>query len=456
MRKRVVCGCCLLLSSLNGCSTVGFGDLFTDYASQLTTVRQAVMDNNLSAAKQSLPTNSQSHSNYLLNQLEHARINDLNGSENTQNQYEAVYQQMQIIRQQAKVQLSSGLEQSNALLTNDSVIAYTPAPYEMSMVHSYKALNYVYQNDVEGALVEVRRANKVQVDALSENQGTIDDAVKAAQQQYPDMDALMKDVKNGFQNAFTFYLSGLLYESSKQYDDAYIDYKKALEINPENSYLQQTILRLAKRQGFNDDYAQLAKRFGDFKNSPTGQGEVIVLVEQGLVPKKQQFSLRLPIFTSRGDARFYSLALPVYKNTPYTAQFDKIELATQTLPLKPLVHIEALAAKTLQEQTPARVSRQVLRLVAKEKVRAELARSGGDVGNILANIYNLASEQADTRSWLTLPNQISVARSFISEGSHSLTLDAQRSVDFTVSKQGLTLIYLTSINNYFNSHVVQL
>jgi len=126
------------------------------------------------------------------------------------------------------------------------------------------------------------------------------------------------------------------------------------------------------------------------------------------------------------------------------------------LTLEPLVHLEALAAKTLEEQTPGRVSRQVLRLVAKEKVRAELARSGGDVGNILANIYNLASEQADTRSWLTLPNQINVARSFVGEGAHSLQLDAKRSIDFTVSKQGLTLIYLTSVNNYFNSHVIQL
>ena len=97
-----------------------------------------------------------------------------------------------------------------------------------------------------------------------------------------------------------------------------------------------------------------------------------------------------------------------------------------------------------------------MRLVAKEKVRAELARSAGDVGNILANIYNLASEQADTRSWLTLPNQISVARQSLDIGEHSLQVGTQAPINFTVSKQGLTLIYLTSVNNYFNYHVVQL
>jgi hypothetical protein len=94
--------------------------------------------------------------------------------------------------------------------------------------------------------------------------------------------------------------------------------------------------------------------------------------------------------------------------------------------------------------------------ITKEKVRAELARSAGDVGNILANIYNLASEQADTRSWLTLPNQIAVARQSLPAGEHILNIGNQPPISFTVSKQGLTLIYLTSINNYFNYHVVQL
>ncbi|MCQ8876953.1 adenine DNA methylase [Pseudoalteromonas shioyasakiensis] len=457
MKRRFIVGLSLILAGVSGCSTVGFGDLFTDYATQINPVRQAIRVNDISQAQQLLPNNNPSHSNYLLNQLEHARVNDLNNlNAGAQTNYEAIYQQMENIRQAAKVQVSSGLEQSNALLTNDSVIAYEPAPYEMSMLHSYKALNYVFDNDIEGALVEVRRANKVQVDALTQNQGEIDATVKEAQQHYPSMDEIIKNVKNGYQNAFTFYLSALLYQSNKQYDDAYIDYKKALEINPDNLYLQQDVMRLAKQQGFEQDLAQFTQRFGQ-PTPVNNNGEVIVLIEQGLVPQKDEFVLRLPIYTSRGDARFYSLAMPIYKDSAFVPAINQVKIANQQVPLNPLVRIEALAAKTLEEQTPARVTRQVLRLVAKEKVRAELARSGGDVGNILANIYNLASEQADTRSWLTLPNQISVARTDITAGTHTLTVGNNHpDINFEVSKQRLTLIYLTSINNYFNSHVVQL
>ncbi|BED88943.1 hypothetical protein PspMM1_14110 [Pseudoalteromonas sp. MM1] len=454
MRQSIILSVCFILS---GCSTIGFNDLFNDYASQMTPVRNAIQNNNIEQAKSLIANNSKLHSSYLLNQLEQARLKDLANEQSvSQQQFENVYTQVQTKREAAKIQLSAGLEQSNALFTNDSAITYVPPAYEMSMLHSYKALNYVYSSDLESALVEIRRANKVQVDALADNQAQINDTIEQAQQHYPSMSNVTRGIKNGFQNAFTFYLSALLYQSDKQYDDAYIDYKKALEIQPDNHYLQQDVMRLAKKQGFNQDLEEFERRFSPLQPLSAKHGEVVILVEQGLVPKQDEFKLRLPIYTSGGDARFYSLAMPVYKDNAFISPLTGVQVGSQNLQLNPLVHIEALAAKTLEQQIPARVSRQVLRLVAKEKVRAELARSTGDVGNIIANIYNLASEQADTRSWLTLPNQISVARSSLNAGSHTLLIGNHTPINFTVSKQGLTLIYLTSINNYFNYHVVQL
>ncbi len=454
MHRRLFIGAVLLLS---GCSTIGITDLFQDYATQLRPVRQAVSQNNVENAQQLLPSNNRGHSNYLLNQLETARLEFLAKQNSKANEtFEAVYQNMEKKRQAAKLQLGSGLEQTNALLTNDSVIGYQPAAYEMTMLHSYKALSYVFSKQLESALVEVRRANKVQEDALKDNQAVLDEQAKNSAEGYPDMAELIGNVKNGFQNAFTFYLSGLLYEANKQFDDAYIDYKKALEINGENSYLQQTVLRLAKKQGFAQEYEKFSKRFGKLKQHEPYMGQVIIIAEQGLIPAMQEFRLSVPIYTSRGDGRFYSIALPVYRDAPYASGNTTVTLDNESLALAPLVRLEALAAKTLKDQSAGRITRQVMRLVAKEKVRAELARSGGDVGNILANIYNIASEQADTRSWLTLPSQVSVAQNYMPVGQHVLTVSGHEKIDFTVSKQGLTLIFLTSINNYYNSHVVQL
>ncbi|WP_194442399.1 COG3014 family protein [Pseudoalteromonas simplex] len=454
MHRRLFIGAALLLS---GCSTIGITDLFQDYATQLRPVRQAVSQNNIASAQQLLPSNSRVHSNYLLNQLETARLEFLAKQNLQANEtFEAVYQSMEKKRQAAKVQLSAGLEQTNSLLTNDSVIGYEPAAYEMTMLHSYKALSYVFDKQLESALVEVRRANKVQEDALKDNQAALDEQAENSAEGYPDMAELIGNVKNGFQNAFTFYLSALLYEADKQFDDAYIDYKKALEINSENSYLQQAVLRLAKKQGFDQDFEEFSKRFGKLKQAQANTGQVIVIAEQGLIPARQEFNLRLPIYTSRGDARFYSVAMPVYRDTPYAGGDNTVNIGGESIMLTPIVRLEALAAKTLKDQSAGRITRQVMRLVAKEKVRAELARSGGDVGNILANIYNVASEQADTRSWLTLPSQLSIAQHPMPTGQHTLTVPGHGEITFTVGKQGLTLIFLTSINNYYDTHVVQL
>ncbi len=445
------------VSFLSGCSTIGITDLFQDYATQLKPVRQAVRQNNISNAKQLLPSTSSSHSNYLLNQLESARLDFLAQQNDASNEtFETIYKRVEDKRQAAKLQLSAGLEQSNSLLTNDTVISYQPAAYEMTMLHSYKALSYVFNSQLESALVEVRRANKVQEDALKENQAIVDEQAKKAAQGYPSMDALIGNVKNGFQNAFTFYLSAVLYEANKQFDDAYIDYKKALEINPDNQYLQQDVLRLAKKQGFAQEYERFSQQYGELSVTDKNLGQVIIIAEQGLIAQKHAFNLRLPIYTSRGDARFYSLALPIYADTPFSVTENTVQLEDKSWELKPIVRLEALAAKTLEDQSAGRISRQILRLIAKEKMRAELARSGGDVGNILANIYNLASEQADTRSWSTLPSQLSIARTRLASGSHTLKIKGHNDLDFTVSKQGLTFIFLTSINNYFDSHVVQL
>lgn len=439
---------------LTGCSTVGFNNLFNDYANQMTPVRHAIENNNIEQAQSLIAKNSSSHSNYLLNQLEQARIANLqNLSDDAQTQFEDVYDEMQDHREGAKFKLSAGIEQTNTLFTNDSVIAYIPAPYEMGMLHSYKALNYIYEHDIENALVETRRANKVQKEALADNK--IDPDEVKMMQDYPSMDKLTRGVKNGFQNAYAFYLSALLYQSTKQFDDAYIDYKKALEIQPNNIYLQRDVIRLAKRQGFDQELTEFKKRFGEVNDTPS-QGEVIILLEQGLVPKQKELRVSIPVPTSRGKTRFYKIAVSTYKNDAFVSNIDTATVDDVSLPLSPLVYLEALAAKTLEKQVPARTSRQILRLVVKEKIRTSLANQAGDIGNMIASIYNLASEQADTRSWLTLPNQISLARTSLNAGKHSLNIGSQVPINFTVSKQGLTLIYLTSVSNYFNYHVVQL
>ena len=454
----------LLVAMLIGCSSIEINDLFFSYSQQMKQSRSAQLKGEFVKAQASVISVNSHHNNYGLSLLEKARLQFL--AKNwlvSQKSFELVYKQVQAQEQAAKIQLSSGLKKASAIVTNDNAIAYEIPSYEQSMLHSYQALNYLYQGDLESALVEVRRANLVQERALKTNETEIYKAQEAMEKKgihseqlsasYPSMDNLIGQVKNSVQNAYTFYLSGVLYEAGQQPNDAYIDYKRALEIYPNNTYLQQDVLRLAKKLSMFEELSYFEQQFGQYKTvNKKNTGQVIIIFEQGIVNSKEEVRLNLPIFNTHSPVKFFTFALPVYRGdlpmvTPFTISIDDKSYLSQVI-----VRLQSLATKDLQDQLPALVTRQVLRLVAKEQIRQKMKKSGGDVGNILASIYNIASEKADTRSWSSLPNNVQIISvPNIAVGHKKLAIayaGKKEIVDIEVTQNRTTLINFTAIGGY--------
>ncbi|AAZ26725.1 COG3014 family protein [Colwellia psychrerythraea] len=472
----------LLLSlALSACAGTSFSDLFSNYNKQMQGAKNAQQQGNFEQAVSLLPERSESNGSYGLSLLEKARLEFLaNNHTQSQQDFALVYRQVQQAEQAAKIQLSRGIENIQAVVSNDNATRYDIHYYEQSMLHCYQALNYLNQNDLSGALVEIRRANLVQQKALQANQQALFDSQEEMSKKgvsseslaskYPSMSTAIGKVKNGFQNAYTFYLSGVLYEAAGQANDAYIDYKKALEIYPHNVTVQKDVWRLATKLGMTNDIQLFGNRFSsditrgnhqtvDNRKSLTKSGQLVVLVEQGIIPSKQEVSIHLPIFTSHNDMRFYSLALPSYQNR--LRQYSGLSLNYQgnTYQSQEIVRLQSLAAKQLQDEMPAIVTRQVVRLVAKEELRQQMSRKGGDVGNILAGLYNIASEKADTRSWSTLPDSIHILRLDLAPGQQEVELNingSSRTITVEINEDRQTLVKLTSIGSYTNYQSINL
>ena len=473
-----------LFFSLSACTSVRFKDFFVGYAEQMKPVRLSLSQGDVGRANKAL--GGRNAVDDVLYQLEQGRLSYLaNDWQSSQAAFAAVYRQLELEAGKAKYQASKGLQQLGAVVGNDNVIAYQLPAYEQTMMHSYQAMNYLYQHDLEGALVEIRRANQVQEKALRQHRDELLAAEKAllsggeddevnpdwhrVNRAYAGMEAVIGEVKNGFQNAYTFYLSALLYEAAGQENDAYIDYKRALEISPDNTFLQQDVLRLASRLGMQDDLAVFEQKYGRWQQqSPTmqdqtkqgqGQGQVVVLYEQGLINEKKELALHLPVSTHDNDLRFYNLALPVYENSPGISRPMQLKHNNVSLESMELVRLQSLAAKQLQEQLPGLILRQLSRLIAKEKFRSTLERKGDDVGNILANIYNLVSEKADTRSWVTLPANSQLLKTELPAGKQRLELvvgGRTTSIELEVNANRTTLVNLTKIDNFINYQTVNL
>jgi hypothetical protein len=303
------------------------------------------------------------------------------------------------------------------------------------MLHHYQALNYLNRNDLEGAGVEVRLANAEQEDALKRHKDEVERAQTEAKREkvdhhlasnpalasaYAGMDEVAGKVKNSFQNAYTFYLSAFIYEAMQQPNDAYIDYRKALEIYPENGFVRRDVLRLAQELGMNEDPEAPQARLPLAPPSlPGGDGDLLVLFEDGFVPRKTQVKIPLPI----PNLGLLAVAFPVYQARwssprPLTVEEDGAIIGET----EPICDFRALAVKALKEEVPVIATRELVRLVAKGAT-AKLAREKlGLLGELGVSLWNVAGENADLRSWISLPANAQVLRAALPAGAHRLTI----------------------------------
>ncbi len=443
-----------------------FEDFFASYSQQLQQTRRAMLAADVVGALSHLPKQGKGHNAYNLSLLEQARLNFVLAKwPESEALFSMAYQDIERENEKAKIQISKGFEQAGAVVSNDSAIEYMVPAYEQSMLHSYQALNYVFQDDLSAALVEIRRANLVQEQALRDNQQEIEQAIEKLQAQgvassslyqaYGVMAPEIAELKNGFQNSYTFYLSGVLYEATGELNDAYIDYKRALEISPDNIFLQRDVIRLAGLLKMTDDLASFTERYTSSNNleSPiaSNDGELVLFYEQGVIAARREARLSLPVSTRHGDMRFFSVSLPSYSDDIGRAKPLTLTFEQQQYQSNEIVKLQALAMKTLEQQLPAMVTRQVIRLLAKERLRRKMKQQGGDIGNILASLYNLASEHADTRSWQTLPQNIQILRVSLPPGQHQLAVagvDGAVSLDVTIYSGRITLANMTSFGDF--------
>ncbi|ODN42704.1 COG3014 family protein [Piscirickettsia litoralis] len=447
---------------LSGCATTS---VFESYPSSAKTVKKDLVQQNYQAAEKYLLPDTTSKDG-LLYLLELGRTQQLAGQyEKSLKTYQKAIGMIDKNHQKPIVQLSHIGVTGASFLTNDNAIPFTSSSYEEVMAHQYQALNYFALGNLSGALVEVRRADEVQRKALERNQKELDEAKKVAakqnydesqvwsKKQFDSFNAVAAKVRSSFLNAYTFYFSGLLYELSGSLNDAYIDYKKALKLEPNNPYLQEDVLRLAKLLNMDNDLSYYRKYLKRKVITPAAnQGTLVVLFESGFVPAKQQFKLPLPT-----GAGVIAIAIPYY-STPWqnpvplriTGGNNHVIGKTSML-----VSVQALAAKALQEKMPWIIAREVARSIAKAAITYKLQKEGDGLAAFMSSLYNVVSAQADLRSWLTLPRQAQVLQKIMRKGHQELTLNYQgltKKASVDIKPGQMTVLWVIAIGHHLEIH----
>jgi len=337
-----------------------------------------------------------------------------------------------------------------SLLTSDESIDYRGEPFELAMVPYYRALNYAFLGDREGALVEARKASLLLREYVEQD-------LSALGELDPDRDAsgdaLLKNA------AFLHYISALVYEWGGETNDAFIAYRNAADAYQAAAgrlaltappWLAADLRRTGEKLGFRDELERLPAAFPDlFASDAAGvagggftdgrlksDGEVVLLLELGFAPHKEQRELNVPILKSdrRDDRVVWARDLRGRIRPGWTAERHEIEywlrVAVPELVSEPpeiagarvsvaaagvegrALPVEDIAGRsraTFQAREGSIYLKTFVRALAKYATQQAADRKS-DVAGALANILGAVTEKADTRGWLTLPGRIAMAR----------------------------------------------
>ncbi|CAM3557312.1 hypothetical protein VA7868_00992 [Vibrio aerogenes CECT 7868] len=445
----------LMAFLVNACANFSAENLFSDYATRNSELHQRIKQGDYSHVLDML--DSDSATDDILTPMEKGRIALLN--RDYQKSLLFFDQSNKAIeRQQELATISLSRETANlgSLFVNDNINDYIPADYEVGFLHLYSALSYVHENELQDALVELRRANQVQEQAKKTREDVLEREEEQLKNQgiQPDIGSILSgypDAGKGLQavqNGYLFYLSALLYEASGALNDAYVDYRRALAVAPDNHAVIQGTMRCAEKLGMKDDLSLLRKRYGNLSLAlSSNHSRVIIIQEQGIVDMLRGWQQSVPVFHDNNrHYGLYSLALPYYQS------YNRLQVMPVNLNRKAiygalLADTNLMARYQLKEQLPSVILRQILRLAAKNSLRHGLSHRNSDgVVNLMMNVWNVATEQPDTRSWITLPGSVFSATEVVESGKQQI-IAGHRTYTFDAPEKETVLVWLSRQGN---------
>ncbi len=333
-----------------------------------------------------------------------------------------------LIKHYQEQMLNADLGQgASSVLVNDTTRPYVGTQYDGVMANTYKAIDYMAMGDVDGARVEFNRAidrqrraksfyaemiekNRVAIkkEEGKENGGISTDdgmpaADKALQEKYPSLYSF--EAYPDFINPMVSYLAGIFALSEGDNQKAESLLKEAYGMNQNNSYIAED---LAYVDALLDGGAQSEVPF------------VWVIIEDGLAPVKSEWRMDVPIWIFSNNLNYVSLALP--RIHPRASAFDGYSIADgdRVNSSRLLSDMDRVVMTEFKKEYPEILRRALFSATTKAVVQYQMQRqaqnSDGNAGlafalaSLAATVYTIASTQADTRTWTTLPKRFDLIR----------------------------------------------
>jgi hypothetical protein len=353
---------------------------------------------------------------------------------------------------------------AGSFIINDRVLGYSPSPGELSMISYYRMMNYLALGNSAAAAVEARRlSNRLDTAAGEEGHDCREEGMLR------------------YLAGLVFEAAGELNDglvALRHSESSFRSCGPETGISPPGGF-GADLYRLASRVGVGEVADSARARYADAaaRYAP-GAGEVLLVFERGFVAHLTEEFIEVPLIVEEvsevdeedtdeiarlaasiaaeftlsyqdrttwgssvadrrygrraradvDDVYFLRLAWPgIMRDAPRNLSI-RIIAETDSVPMSKVGDLSAVAEQELEARRGGMLARLVARGILKYVISREMEKKaeeeGGKLlGTLTGFVANAAAnelERADTRSWSLLPDEVSVARLTLPEGSHRL------------------------------------
>lgn len=418
---------CLFIILTTGCASL------QNYTRKTEPARNYIAKGAYEKAITSFPEEVRGANEVLIHMERGTILQDMGQFEASVKEFELAAAKIDAFESRAVISASKSSSQVGSLLINEQVQPYEGEDFEKILIHTLDALNYLMMNDIEGARVEIRNAYRRQKELYEKHYKAIqkaekkvkgaswkDSFMKADRARFKRLEAKAASVRSVYQNAFAYYISSFVYELAGEPDEAYIDLKHAIKAAPDSIPIQKDLIRLSKELHYYDDLESWERRFGKLNIGPQDGADVFVVLGVGLAPIKEEVKFPIPIHYGRRGVVF--AALPVYRFEPTTTLAGMVGYGNTRIKTSKVLDVDATAARNLLDEFPILFAKQIARTSIKAAATNRMSKEFGPLGGVVGSVVSAVTEQADLRTWSTLPKEIQVARLFIPNRTTGLTI----------------------------------
>ncbi len=316
---------------------------------------------------------------------------------------------------------------AGSVLVNDTTRPYVGTQYDGVMANTYKALDYLAKGDVEGARVEFnraidrqRRAKVFYAKMIEKNRQAIeseekkgnkgvksDDAMpaadKALQEKYPSLYNF--EAYPDFINPMVSYLAGIFALSQGDNSKSLSLLKEAYGMNQNSHYIAEDLKYVdGKLDGYTRSHEPI----------------VWVIIEDGMAPMKTEWRMDIPVWLFSNNLNYVSLALPrIHKRKSAFSGYSVADGDT-VRKTEILSDMDRVIMTEFKKEFPAILRRAIFSATTKAIIQYQMQQqaqnSDGKAGlafaiaSVASTVYTVASAQADTRTWTTLPKRFDLIR----------------------------------------------